>query len=203
MPCRKEHEGLIQQEWCKVWHSKTFHGRTSKRIRRQTYQKHHEKICLRKFAYATVRIFRYCAYALFFQFPFLHIPFISKKKTLLNCSCSHSHSQFPQLFASPKAIGHKVYLSHKAIEFSLTFVCCFSPKGNLWCGTSCGMTSVFFQGFYDFYMLFCFLCQWNLLYLINRIYFLFEHQSTFPSCLLASEHGRQAAIGTHSSMATT
>ena len=30
-------------------------------------------------AYATMRIFRYCAYALFVQFPFLHIPFISKK----------------------------------------------------------------------------------------------------------------------------
>ena len=27
-------------------------------------------------AYATMRILRYCAYALFVQFPFLHIPFI-------------------------------------------------------------------------------------------------------------------------------
>ena len=31
-------------------------------------------------AYATMRIFRYCAYALFFQFPFLHIIFLSFQK---------------------------------------------------------------------------------------------------------------------------
>ena len=31
-------------------------------------------------AYATMIIFRYCAYALLFPFPFLHSPFMSKKK---------------------------------------------------------------------------------------------------------------------------
>ena len=51
--------GLTQVAYAMIYHP---------RIRESAYA-----------AYATMIIFSYCAYALFFQFPFLHIPFISKK----------------------------------------------------------------------------------------------------------------------------
>ncbi len=58
-------------------------------------------------AYATMIIFRYWAYALFFQFPFLHSPFISKKNTPHVDLRRHASKSFAELHRYPhKFRGH-------------------------------------------------------------------------------------------------